>query len=266
MLEIKRVSINYNNRVAVKDVSLTVEERQIVGIVGESGSGKTTLVRSIAGLLDGKGSVRQGEILLHGQNLLALPDAEMRQLRGCEIGMIFQHPDLTMNPIWTIEKLFYESMSVHATVTKREARERGTKLLRELALNDAEQLMDSYPFELSGGMCQRAAIAIAMINRPGLLLADEPTSALDVTVQSQVMESMLQMREIFGTSILIVSHNMGVIAKLADRVGVMYRGELVEWGEKDEVLSTPKHEYTKSLLNAVPKMKSTCQNQKGALL
>lgn len=265
MLEIKKLSVKYHNEdgdsgrtgcdsMAVRDASFAVEEREIVGIVGESGSGKTTLIRSIMSLLGERGAIARGEILFRGQNLSRLSEQEMRRIRGRDIGMIFQHPELSLNPVWTIKKLFYESMRVHGAVTKREASARGIQLLQEMSLDDAEGLLDAYPFELSGGMCQRVAIAIAMINRPQLLLADEPTSALDVTVQSQVIESMMRMREKFGTSVLIVSHNMGVIARMADKVGVMYCGQLVEWGRKDEVLRFPKHDYTKAMLKAVPRI------------
>lgn len=254
MLEIKNISVAYGNSQVVKDVSISLKPGEIVGIVGESGSGKSTMLKSILGLLDSQGKVQSGEVLFSGENLLKLAPARLRKLRGKEIAMIFQHPELSLDPIWTIGKSFYECIRVHRPVTRQEAALQGKELFRTLNLENPDKIWSSYPFELSGGMCQRVAIAIAIANRPEILLADEPTSALDVTVQMQVIETMMKLREQFGTAILIVSHNMGVIAKMADKVGVMRKGELVEWGSKDEVLYSPKHAYTKALIRAIPKM------------
>ena len=254
MLELRGVSVAYRENAAVRNVSFKVHEREIVGIVGESGSGKSTLIRSIIKLLGNQGQVAAGEISFHGRKLLDLSEGEMRRIRGREIALVIQHPELALDPLWTIGNLFFESMRFHGNISKKQALSRAEELLSSLSLKDTARILKSYPFELSGGMCQRVAIAIAMANGPRLLLADEPTSALDVTVQNQVIETLLQMREMFQTAILMVSHNMGVIARLADTVGVMYRGELVEWGKKDDVLHHPSHDYTKALVRATPKM------------
>lgn len=263
MLELRGVSVFYKENAALKNISFRVKAREIVGIVGESGSGKSTLIRSIIKLLGNQGKVACGQIVFKGRNLLALSEAEMRPLRGKEIALVLQHPELALDPIRTIGSQFYESMRFHGKITRKEASCRAEELLRGLSLPDTARILKSYPFELSGGMCQRAAIAIAMVNGPALLLADEPTSALDVTIQNQVIETLLQMREMFATAILIVSHNMGVIARMADIVGVMYRGELVEWGRKDEVLRHPLHTYTKALLEATPRMDRALLEEKG---
>ncbi|WP_249301842.1 ABC transporter ATP-binding protein [Qiania dongpingensis] len=254
MIEVKNITVAYGSDTVVKNVSFAMKPGEVIGIVGESGSGKSTLLKSILGLLDSRAKVLGGEIRLNGKNLLEFPPARMRQIRGKEIAMVFQHPELSLDPVWTVGRSFYESIRVHREITKKEANVLGRKLLEALELGEPDKILSSYPFELSGGMCQRAAIAIAMANRPGILLADEPTSALDVTVQKQVIETMMQMRKEFGASILIVSHNIGVIAKMADFVGVMRRGQMVEWGTKEEVLYSPKQDYTKALIRAVPKM------------
>ncbi|MCD2491835.1 ABC transporter ATP-binding protein [Lacrimispora sp. NSJ-141] len=254
MLEVKNITVAYGSDTVVKDVSFAVKPGEVIGIVGESGSGKSTVLKSILGLLDSRGKVLGGEILLNGENLLGFTSGRMRQIRGKEIAMVFQHPELSLDPVWPVGRSFYESIRVHREITKKEAAVQGRKLLEALELGEPDKILSSYPFELSGGMCQRAAIAIAMANRPGILLADEPTSALDVTVQKQVIETMMQMRKEFSASILIVSHNIGVIAKMADFVGVMRRGQMVEWGTKEEVLYSPEHDYTKALIRAVPKM------------
>lgn len=266
MLELNGISVAYRGNVAVKNVSFMVHEREIVGIVGESGSGKSTLIRSIIKLLGNQGQVIAGEILFNQHKLLGLSERDMRQIRGKEIALIVQHPELALDPLWTIDSLFYESMRFHGKISKKQAISRADELLSSLSLKDTARILKSYPFELSGGMCQRVAIAIAMANGPRLLLADEPTSALDVTVQNLVIESMLQMREMFKTAILIVSHNMGVIARIADTVGVMYHGELVEWGNKDDVLNHPIHDYTKALMRATPKMDGTLLTGKEVVL
>lgn len=255
MLEIRNLSAAYEDIESVKHVSLSVQPGEIVGIVGESGSGKSTMLKAVLNLFHQKKVVIDGEILFHGENLLKKKPSEMRQLRGSRIAMVFQHPELSMDPLWTIGQTFYESIKVHRRINKKEAYEEARQILTALHFENPDKILASYPFELSGGMCQRVAIAIAAANGPELLLADEPTSALDVTVQKQVIETMMEMREKFGMSILMVSHNMGVIAKMADKVGVMRQGELVEWGTKDEVLYHPQHEYTKALIQAVPKIK-----------
>lgn len=254
MLKLNHVNIAYKEQSVVEDVSLSLNSEEIVGIVGESGSGKSTLLRSIIGLLSNSGKVTHGEILVKGENICDLKKEDLRKIRGKEIAMIFQHAELSMDPLWTIGRSFYESIYVHQKVTWKQAMELGADILGELLLKNPKQILCSFPFQLSGGMCQRVAIAIAMTNNPKILLADEPTSALDVTVQSQVIDTIMHMRKKKGTAILIVSHNMGVIAQMADKVGVMWKGRLVEWGSKEEVLYHPQHAYTHKLIKAIPRI------------
>ncbi|MDO4633128.1 MAG: ABC transporter ATP-binding protein [Eubacteriales bacterium] len=254
MLELKQLCISYGDLQTVKDVSFTVNSGQIVGIVGESGSGKSTTIRSILGILPGNGKITSGEILFDHQNLAKYTKKDWTRVRGREIAMIFQHPAESMDPVVRIGDQFYESMRAVQKTDRRTAMARAKELLTELQLEDTERILRSYPFELSGGMCQRVAIAMAMANGSRLLLADEPTSALDVTVQAQTIKVLLGLREKYGTSILLVTHNMGVVAHMADMVGVMYHGELVEWGSRDQVLNYPTHEYTRRLIRAIPKM------------
>lgn len=253
-MQIQNLDIAYGDTVIVKDINLRVEKNEIVGIVGESGSGKSTLIRSIIQLLNNNGKIVNGNIYYKDNNLKDLSNREMTKLRGKEISMIFQHPELCLNPMMTIEKLFYESINVHEKISKKEARKRANEILLVLGFDNPERILRSYPFELSGGMCQRVMIGISMINNPSLLLADEPTSALDVTVQLQVVETLMNMRDMYNTSILIVTHNMGVVSKMVDKIGVMYKGEIVEWGDKEEILRNPKHSYTKALISSIPKM------------
>ena len=257
MLNITDLNIAYKKTQVVRDLSLHVAPGEIVGIVGESGSGKSTLIRSILGLLGSGGKVLSGQIVFEGREIQNLKKEPMRKIRGKEIAIVFQQPERSFDPTYRIENQFYESMRVHGDISKDEARKRAEELLLELNLPQPEQILKAYPFELSGGMCQRVAIAVAMAHNPRLLLADEPTSALDVTVQAQVVQVMMDLREKFDTSILIVTHNMGVVAYMADMVGVMFGGQMVEWGQRDEVLYDPRHPYTQQLIDAIPKMDGT---------
>lgn len=257
LLRINELSVSYNEETAVKQVDMQVDKKQIVVIVGESGSGKSTLLRCIIGLLGENGSVVSGEIEFNQRDLRKLSSEEFRKIRGREISMIFQNPEAFFDPNMRIEKQFYEFMKTHRDVTKREVGELAVALLTELQLSEPRRVLRSYPFELSGGMCQRLAIAFAMVNRPKLILADEPTSALDVTVQAEIINLMLQMHRQYGTSLLFVTHNMAIVAKMADVVGVMYCGRIVEWGAKDEILKGARHPYTQTLMKAVPKFGRT---------
>lgn len=254
MLELKKLCVAYGNVSTVKDVSFTVGAGEIVGLVGESGSGKSTVTRSIIGLLPVNGKITSGKIIFQGQDITDTDRKGWTKLRGKQISMIFQHPGLSMDPVFTVGAQFCECMKEGQGTGKKEALERAEELLKDLRLTSPEQVLKSYPFELSGGMCQRVAIAMAMANNPQLLLADEPTSALDATVQLQTIEVMMGLREKYGTSILLVTHNIGVIARMADMVGVMYQGELVEWGKREEILREPAHPYTRSLIRAIPSM------------
>ena len=255
ILRYEHVDISYNGNKVIKDVSFTVDEGEILGIVGESGSGKSTLIKAAMGLLGGTGLVTRGDIWYKGKNLPDLSEAEIRKLNGPELGMIFQYAGSSFCPIRTVGTQLYESMSEHERLSKEEFRVRAVELLGKIGFENGQRILDSYPFELSGGMQQRVGIAAAMLLNPSVLMADEPTSALDVSVQKQVVEEMLLVRKTFGTSIVLVTHNIGVIGAMADKVLVMRYGEMVEYGETRQILDDPKEDYTRLLMSAVPKLK-----------
>lgn len=252
ILEVQQVTITYKDNIAVENVSFQVAENQILAIVGESGSGKSTLIRAIDGLLPEAGKVTEGKILYLG-NLLNDPGQKnLQKLRGKEIAMIFQNPGEYLNPRRKIESQFMEILDIHGTGTRQEKRSLALQMLNRLNLPDAERILKSYPFQLSGGMNQRVAIAMAVSMRPKLLLADEPTSALDVTVQAQVVKELLELRQTFGTAMILVTHNIAVASKMADQIVVMKSGKIQEYGTRDQVILNPKSSYTRELLNAVP--------------
>ena len=255
ILKYEHVDISYNGVKVIHDVSFTVDEGEILGIVGESGSGKSTLIKAAMGLLGDTGLVTRGDIWYKGKNLPDLSRAELRRLNGAELGMIFQVAGSSFFPIRTVGAQLYESMTEHESLSKEDFRARATGILEKLGFENAPRILESYPFELSGGMQQRVGIAAAMLLNPSVLLADEPTSALDVSVQKQVVEAMLLVRRVFGTSIVLVTHNIGVIGAMADKVLVMKNGEMVEYGETRQVLNNPREDYTRLLLSAVPKLK-----------
>ena len=255
ILRYDHVDIAYNGFLAVKDVSFTVEPGEILGIVGESGCGKSTLIKAAMGLLGSAGMVTRGDIWYKGKNLPDLPPKELRKLNGPELGMIFQSAGSSFCPIRTIGTQLYETMTEHEKISKAEFLDRAMELLGKLGFEDGKRILGSYPFELSGGMQQRVGIAAAMLLNPSVLLADEPTSALDVSVQKQVVEEMLLVRETFGTAILLVAHNIGVIGAMADKVLVMKNGEAVEYGDTRQVLENPQAAYTRQLLYAVPRLR-----------
>ncbi len=255
LLEVKNLTISYGSKApVVKNVSFSLEPGEILSIVGESGSGKTTVIRGILGLLSGNGRITDGEILFDGKNLCKLNKKSMQMLRGREIAMIFQDAGLAMDPIFPIGKQFKEYIRTHQDLTDAEAYDLACEWLSRMKLDDPARVMESYPFELSGGMKQRAAIAMAMAQSPKLLLADEPTSALDVTVQAQVVYELQKLTENFNTSIIMVTHNMGVASYLSDEIVVMKTGEIAEYGSRDKIIFQPESDYTKMLLAAVPKL------------
>lgn len=255
LLRYDHVDISYNGFLAVKDVSFTLEPGEILGIVGESGCGKSTLIKAAMGLLGSAGMVTRGDIWYKGKNLPDLPPKELRKLNGPELGMIFQSAGSSFCPIRTIEAQLYETMTEHEKTSKAEFLDRAMELLGKLGFEDGKRILGSYPFELSGGMQQRVGIAAAMLLNPSVLLADEPTSALDVSVQKQVVEEMLLVRKTFGTAIVLVAHNIGVIGAMADKVLVMKNGEAVEYGDTRQVLGSPQAAHTRQLLSAVPRLR-----------
>lgn len=259
ILEYRNVDIHYGKKQVIENVSLAMKPGEILGIVGESGSGKSTLIRAAMGLLGEGGTVTQGQILYQGTNttidMTQIHGEEMRRLRGAEIAMIFQNAGASLCPIRTIEEQLYEAVLEHESISKGEIRDRALELFEQLRFTNGEQILKSYPFEFSGGMNQRVGIVLAMVLRPRLLLADEPTSALDVTVQLQVLREMKKLRDMYGTSIVLVTHNIGVVNYLTDHVAVMHQGKLVEYGTKEDVLNHPQDAYTKKLIGSVLHLK-----------
>ena len=255
LLSYEHVEISYGGTPVVHDVSFSVKPGEILGLVGESGSGKSTLIKAAMGLLGDNGLVTKGDILFDGKNIPDLPEKELCKIRGAKIGMIFQDAGASLCPIRTIGEQIYESMSAHMDISKADAQDRAFALFEKLHFQDSRRIWDSYPFELSGGMNQRAGIVIAMLMNPAVLLADEPTSALDMAVQKQVVLEMKQLRDLFGTAIILVTHDIGVVSAMADTVLVLKDGRKVEYGPARKVLQAPEQAYTKKLLAAVPKLR-----------
>jgi peptide/nickel transport system ATP-binding protein len=260
LLKLEHVTISYNGEPVVHDISFTLEPGEILGIVGESGSGKSSLVKAMAGLLGNEGMVTEGDIWYQGKNIADMPEKKLRSLLGPEIGFVFQDCGAALCPIRRVGDQIYESMTAHEKISRKECDKKASEVLKKIGLKDPKRVLKSYPFQLSGGMNQRVGICTAMLQRPSLLLADEPTSALDVTVQRQVVEEMLFMRKESGTSMIVVTHNIGVVRKMADSVLVLKEGRNMEYGKVCQVLERPQNPYTEELLAAVPVLRR--KNQK----
>lgn len=254
MLEIKNITVCYKDRPTVQNFSMTLRQGEIASLVGESGSGKTTVIRAVLGLLAGGGQVTQGDILLDGKSLLENTLQQWRKLRGTDISMIFQDSGAMLNPTKKIGTVFVEYIRTHEKISRKAAWEKGTKMLERMRLAGADNIMRSYPFQLSGGMRQRVGIAMAMTFQPKLLLADEPTSALDVTTQAQIIRQMMDLREEYGTSIIMVTHNLGVAAYMSDWIVVMKNGQITDAGDREAILNGDHSAYAQQLLDAVPSM------------
>ena len=238
---------------AVDDVSFTVDKGEVIGLVGESGSGKSVTGFSIIGLVDSPGRVVSGQVLFQGKNLLTLPDEDLRQLRGNRIAMIFQDPMMTLNPVLRVDTQMVETIKAHdSSVSKADALARARDALGQVGIPAPDERLRSYPHQFSGGMRQRAAIAIALLNKPDLIIADEPTTALDVTIQGQILFEAQKLCRETGTSMIWITHDLAVVAGLADRISVMYGGRIVEQGAISDVLDHPVHPYTRGLLGSVP--------------
>ena len=241
----------------LRDVDLTLKSGTVTCVIGESGCGKSTLFHAIM-QLPGRVKITKGSVAFRGRNLTDLSKQELREVRGKGIGVVFQEPGASLDPVRKISVQFYEAMRAHDIfIKKREAREHSAVILRNMEFHDPDRILDSCPAQLSGGMNQRVAIALAMALKPDVLLCDEPTSALDVTVQAQIVEELLNLRDLYHTCILMITHNMGIVAKMADRVAVLYGGRMMEYGPKYNVLHNPAHPYTKALLDAIPKLDGT---------
>ena len=256
LLEVKNLQTVFHTEEgawpAVSDIQISLQPGEILGLVGESGSGKSVTGFSIFGMIDAPGEVTQGEVLFKGQDLRKLPDEAMRKLRGDRIAMIFQDPLMTLNPVLRIEEQMLEAIDAHQKLPKAQAVQRCIDALAMVGIPAPEKRLRSYPHEFSGGMRQRVAIAIAMLNKPDLIICDEPTTALDVTIQGQILYRMQQICQEQGTALIWITHDLGVIAELADRVAVMYAGRVVETGTVAEVLDAPRHPYTQGLLQSLP--------------
>ncbi|MEL4375983.1 ABC transporter ATP-binding protein [Brucella cytisi] len=237
---------------SVDNVSLTVRRGEIVGLVGESGSGKSITGFSILGLVDPPGRNVGGSILFRGEELLTASQERLRSLRGNRIAMIFQDPMMTLNPVLTVRTHMVETVLAHESVSRTEALRRSIEALRMVGISQPESRIDSYPHEFSGGMRQRVAIAIALLHKPDLIIADEPTTALDVTIQSQILSEVQTLCRELGMGLIWISHDLGVVAGLADRIAVMYSGRIVEEGRVDDVLDRPRHPYTAGLIGSAP--------------
>ena len=254
MLKIENMTVSYKNVPTVMDFNLSMEPGQIISLVGESGSGKTTVIRAVLGLLAGGGKVTQGDILFQGSSLLSYTPEQWRQLRGSEISMIFQDSGAMMNPTRKVGAVFTEYLQTHEKISKQDAWKKGEQMLSKMRLPSPDNIMRSYPFQLSGGMRQRVGIAMGMTYQPKLLLADEPTSALDVTTQAQIVRQMMELRDTYGTGIIVVTHNLGVAAYMSDYIVVMKNGRIEDQGDRDHILHHSENSYTKSLLEAVPSL------------
>ena len=253
LLDVQHLSVTFGGPTpAVDDVSFSIARGETLGLVGESGSGKSVTAFSILRLLQSPGRITAGRVVFDGRDLLNLTDAEMREVRGAGISLIFQEPMAALNPVMRVGDQIAEALLVHGKASRAEARARSVELLEAVKIADATRQGRDYPHQLSGGMRQRVMIAIALACRPPLVIADEPTTALDVTIQAQVLELLRQLKARYDLGLLLITHDFGIIAEMADRVAVMYHGRLVEHGSVREVLRRPSHDYTRNLLAAVP--------------
>lgn len=240
------------NLVAVDHVNFTINPGEILGLVGESGGGKTVLSLSLLRLLPSPGRILAGRICWNGKDLITLSSGEMRQIRGKQIAMIFQNSQASLNPVYSIETQLAAILQLHRVLSKKEARDEAIRLLQLVRIPDPEKRIKEYPHQFSAGMCQRIMIAMALACEPRLLIADEPTASLDVTIQAQILDLLLELREQLGMAILFVSHDLGVIARMCDRIAVMYLGRLVEVAPAVKLYRSPKHPYTQALLASIP--------------
>jgi peptide/nickel transport system ATP-binding protein len=260
LLEVKNLRTHFPTRAglvrAVDGVSFYLDRGELLGLVGESGCGKSITALSVMRLIAPPGKIVSGEILFDGKDLLKLSDREMRQMRGDDIGMIFQDPMTSLNPVYTIGEQIAEALRLHQNLSRKQAKQAAIEAMREVSIPDPSRRVDDYPHQLSGGMRQRVMIAMALACNPRLLIADEPTTALDVTIQAQILELLNELRKQRELAVLLITHDLGVVAEVADRVAVMYTGRIVEESPVGELFARPKHPYTEGLLRSVPKLTS----------
>jgi oligopeptide/dipeptide ABC transporter ATP-binding protein len=238
----------------VADVSFELDRGNVLGVVGESGSGKSVTAMTILGLTRDKNTAFEGEVLYRGENLLALPEARLREVRGNEIAMIFQDPMTSLNPVYTVGDQIVEAITTHEQASKQEAKRRAVELLRQVGIPNPQERVDDYPHQFSGGMRQRAMIAMALSCNPDVLIADEPTTALDVTIQAQILELLDRLRADFDSAVILITHDLGVVAEVADEIAVMYAGRIVERASKRQLFYDPQHPYTWGLLGSIPRL------------
>jgi peptide/nickel transport system ATP-binding protein len=262
LLSVSHLRVEFPTRqgtlVALDDVSFDIAPGEILGVVGESGAGKSLTGASIIGLLDPPGRIAAGEIVFEGRRIDNLSYEEMRKVRGRSIGAIFQDPLTSLNPLYTVGRQLIETIRTHLPVSEAEARQRAIRLLEETGIQAAEQRIDHYPHQFSGGMRQRVVIALALAAEPKLIVADEPTTALDVSVQAQIISLLKRMCREHGAAVMLVTHDMGVIAETCDRVAVMYAGRIAEIGPVQDVIHSPAHPYTVGLMGSIPEMEGDC--------
>ena len=258
LLDIKNERLSFSTPAgevkALNDVSFSMKQGEVLGIVGESGSGKSVTAYSLMGLTAFPGKLIGGTLHFNGHEVEKMSEKEFRKMRGEEVSIIFQDPMTSLNPVYTIGNQIEEMVRLHTDKDKKQARERAKELLELVGINEPEKRLKQYPHELSGGMRQRVMIAIALACDPKLLIADEPTTALDVTIQAQILELMMELREKMGMSIIMITHDLGVVANMCEKIAVMYAGKIVEYGTTDEIFYNPQHEYTKGLINSIPKL------------
>jgi len=258
LLEVRNLQTHFQTEdgvvPSVNGISFSVARGETLAIVGESGCGKSVTSLSIMGLVAPPGQVVGGEILLEGQNLLALSKKEFRKLRGNKLSMIFQEPMTSLNPVFTVGNQLGEVFRLHRSMDKQQARVKSIEMLENVGIPRADKVVDSFPHQLSGGMRQRVMIAMALACNPALLIADEPTTALDVTIQAQILELLRKLNSEYATGVILITHDLGVVAEMADRVVVMYAGEVVEQANVFELFARPRHPYTKGLLGSLPKL------------
>lgn len=258
LLEIEHERLSFFTPVgevkALNDVSFKLKEGEVLGIVGESGSGKSVTAYSVMGLTAYPGKLIGGTIDFNGHRINDMTEEDFRKIRGNEISIIFQDPMTSLNPVYTVGNQIEEVIRLHTDKTKEEARERAKELLTLVGINEPDKRLKQYPHELSGGMRQRVMIAIALACEPKLLIADEPTTALDVTIQAQILELMMELREKLGMAIIMITHDLGIVASMCEKIAVMYAGKIVEFGTADDIFYNPKHEYTKGLIKSIPKL------------
>jgi oligopeptide/dipeptide ABC transporter ATP-binding protein len=258
LLEVKGLKVRFATEDgvvhAVDGVDFELDRGDVLGIVGESGSGKSVTAMTLLGLTRDKNTRFEGEVIYKGQNLLDLPESRLRDVRGNEIAMIFQDPMTSLNPVYTVGDQIVEAIVTHEQATKREAKRRAAELLRQVGIPNPQQRVDDYPHQFSGGMRQRAMIAMALSCNPDVLIADEPTTALDVTIQAQILELLDRLREDFDSAVILITHDLGVVAEVANDIIVMYAGRVVEHGPKRQLFYDPQHPYTWGLLGSIPRL------------